>query len=139
MHHSLLFATAIADALIANAGLTATVFAQAGTEAAAMPQLAILVADLSPIHSKCARGTLTLRYHYDADDTPAAVAAADLQDAVEYLITLAGQAAIQTLLKPAGIWLRRLGTGGFASNSADTGERTRTLDMTTGFFIQTDI
>jgi len=139
MHHSLALATAIAAALSANAGLTATVFAQGDTAAVAMPKFSILVPDLSAVHPKSSRGTLTLRYEYDADETTAEAAAADLQDAVEYLISSAGQAAIQTLLKPDGIWLRRLGTGGFASTSAETGERTRSMDMITGFFIQTDI
>jgi hypothetical protein len=139
MHLSLILATAIARELVENTATAATVFAHGGTEDRALPLLAATIQNFRSPHPHLHQGELVLRYEYDADITPAATAALDLQAAADHLATSPALASINTRVNPDSVWLRRLTPAGGTTTPAETGERTRSMDLVMSFHCQTKI
>lgn len=137
--HPTHFASAVAAALTASGLVNATVQPMGSTVARAHPLLGVMVQGFSTLHPAMHRGTLVLRYEFDADTTPAATAAADLQAATDYLLSATGRAALQALLCPSSLWLRILGPAGTTGETAETGDRTRSQDQSLPFWLQSSL
>lgn len=139
MHLSLTITAAIAATLDTSANLTAGVYQHGSTTDRATPLLAVICQNFSSPHHSLHQGEIILRYEYDADTITAAAAALDLQAAADYLLDPDGLAAVNALLAPDSIWLRKLTNSGGASAAAETGERTRSMDIALPFRAQTKI
>jgi hypothetical protein len=137
MKTTLTFIAAVAECLTASGLITATVFsAEDPLPEHETPALGLLTEGVENPHSALVGGNLVLRYEFDADTTTALAAATDLTAATDYLLSDAGRAALQAILKPSSIWLRILAPATDPS-TAPAGERTRTHQVSVPFWIQT--
>ena len=136
MHLPIQFTAAICEVLTAAGLIPGVVHPLGGTAPKRSPSLGVTVEGFQSPHPHLHRGTLILRYEFDADATPAATAAAVLAAASDWLLSETGRAALQRQLQPTGIWLRLLGPG-TGTTPADTGERHRTYDQLLPFTLQT--
>ncbi len=137
MHLSLTLTTAVVDALKLAEIISAGVFAHLDTTARATPMLGIICQNFRTPHPHLHLGEIVLRYEYDADVTTAAAAALELQSAADYLVSFSGLAVLNSFINPSSIWLRSLTTAGGTATPAETGERTRSLDIVLPFRCQT--
>lgn len=135
MHLPLTYATAIARVIRNGDLLQATIFDQSGTDPHVTPSLGVMVEDFSSPHPHMHRGVLVLRYTYDRDATPAEAAAADLQQAVDYLTSPSGRSAIHDATASASIWTRILGPAEYATATLD--DRRASHDARLPFWFQT--
>jgi hypothetical protein len=138
MHLPIQFAAAVSEALTATGLITGGIHPLGGTAAKPSPSLGLTVEAFTSPHPHLHRGTLILRYEFDADATPADTASAILAAATDWLLSDTGRAALQVQLQPSGIWLRRLGPS-TGTTPAATGERHRTYDQMLPFTLQTKI
>ena len=142
MHLSLV-TQAIATVLRTSGVLRAACGATGDTDAKPRPFLAITIEDIQQVHPHLISASIVFAYHFDADDPQSgpsaeAAAAADLQAAVDHLLSDTGNQAAIAAIRPHGMWLRSLRYPRPAVTDA-TGERSFSHTITIPAWIQTAI